>query len=101
MHDIVLDLEKLQRHRALMSAPVFSAADKMLASRHKYRCQIENQGHDLYGILKYCHVIDNSEIRLEATNHRDKIYALLGVAKNTKALGIRPDYSENPLLKYM
>ena len=89
---IVLDPEKHQTFRTFTSAPVFSAADKMLSSRYKYLCQIENKGHDLYGILKYCHVIDNSEIRLEATNHRDKIYGLLGLAKNT--FGIRPDHSE-------
>ncbi|PMD19512.1 HET-domain-containing protein [Hyaloscypha hepaticicola] len=89
---IVLDPEKLQTFRNFVSAPIFSPADKMLASRYKYSCQIENKGHDLYGILKYCHVIDNSEIRLEATNHLDKIYGLLGLARDT--FGIRPDYLE-------
>jgi hypothetical protein len=93
LHTIVLDPEKLLIFRTFTSAPVCSAADKMLASRYKYLCQIENKGHDLYGILKYCQVIDNSEIRLESTNHRDKIYGLLGLAKDT--LGIRPDYSES------
>jgi hypothetical protein len=68
----------------------------MLALRHKYLCQVENNGRDLYGILKYCHFIDNSEIRLEATNHRDKIYGLLGLAKDT--FGIRPNYIE-PIFK--
>jgi hypothetical protein len=89
---IALDPEKLQTYRTFTSAPIFSAASKILSSRYKYLCQIENKGHDLYGLLKYCHVIDNSETRLEATNPRDKIYGLLGLAKDT--FGIRPDYSE-------
>jgi hypothetical protein len=91
--EVVLALsgDKLLRaFRIFISAPIFSAADKMLSSRHKYLCQIENKGHDLYGILKYCHFIDDSEIRLEATNQRDKIYGLLGLAKDT--FGISPDY---------
>jgi hypothetical protein len=46
---IVLDPEKHQTFRTFTSAPVFSAADKMLSSRYKYLCQIENKGHDLYG----------------------------------------------------
>jgi hypothetical protein len=78
---IALDPEKLQRLKDFTSAPVFSPSRKMLASRHKYLCGIEDKGHDLYGLLKFCHVIYSSEIRLEATNHRDHIYGLLGSPK--------------------
>jgi hypothetical protein len=92
---IALDPEKLQRLKDFTSAPVFSASRKMLASRHKYLCSIENKGHDLYSLLKFCHVIYSSEIRLEATNHRDHIYGLLGLAKDAEELRIRPDYSES------
>jgi hypothetical protein len=90
-----LDPEKFQKSRDLTSAVAFSAADKMISSRYKYRCQIENQGHDLLFILKSCHVIDISETRLEATNHRDKIYGLLGLTKGVETLGIRPNYSDS------
>lgn len=94
--EILFDPEKQKAFVALCSAPVASAAEEMLTSRHLYRSKIENGGgHKLYDILKFSHVIGYTKTRLEATNHRDKIYGLLGLARDAKELGIEPDYRKS------
>jgi hypothetical protein len=65
-------------------------------SRHLYRSKIETSGgHNLYDILKFSHVIGYTKTRLEATNPRDKIFGLLGLARDTQQLRIKPDYKKS------
>jgi len=93
MVEIFLDTEKKQAFLALCSTPLNSAANKMFTSRRLHGCQIEsNGGHSLYRILQLSHVIDYSGIRLEATDHRDKIFGLLGLAIDAQELGMQPNY---------
>jgi Heterokaryon incompatibility protein (HET) len=99
---IYLDPKKRQEFFALASAPVDSAADKMLTSRYRYRRQIEsNGGYSLYRILEISHVIHYSETRLKATDNRDKIFGLLGLAGDVQQLGIRPDYKKDDSKVYI
>jgi hypothetical protein len=94
-----MDPEKELFYMAIFSAPVCSAAIKMVNSRNKYVGQIDkNKGLELLFILKYCNVVDESETRLEVTDPRDRIYGFLGLAKEADAFGIRPNYS-NPVEK--
>lgn len=87
--------EKQRTLFGLCSAPVDSAAMKMLTSRYQYQCQMEsNGGHSLYRILKVSHVVGYSNVRLDATDHRDKIFGLLGLARDAQELGIWPEYDK-------
>lgn len=86
----------VERYHAIMAlggAPTNSAAMKILTSRHYYQNQIASGGgQDLYRILVNSHVVDESKSRLGATDDRDKIYGILGLAKDADELGIVPNY---------
>ncbi|KAE9375141.1 HET-domain-containing protein [Stipitochalara longipes BDJ] len=92
----LLKLFTIQTILALQKAPYDSAASQMLSSSYKYK---ENTGgHDLLHILEMSHVIrvrvrdPNIQYRLQATQDRDLIYGLLGLAKDK--MGINPHYEE-------
>jgi hypothetical protein len=99
MQEIFLDSEKQKALLALCSAPVTSPAGQILTSRHYYQSQIESDGcHNLYILLKLSHVIDHStssKFRLNATDHWDKIFGLLGLTRGKKKLGIEPNYGKH------
>jgi hypothetical protein len=101
MDEISLNPEKSQRLATLASAPIDSAAIRMLTTRSRYHRQIENQGHELIRILEFCHVIGISESGLKATDPRDNIYGLLGLTRDAEALGVRPDYSASTSKVYI
>jgi len=85
---------------ALLKEPVNSAAMKMLSSSYKYKCQKESiGGHSLLRVLELSHVVKDpnnrsKKITLQATDNRDKIFGLLGLAKDAEELRIRPDYEK-------
>ncbi|KAN0113300.1 HET domain containing protein [Hyaloscypha variabilis] len=78
---------------ALQKAPYDSPASQMLAS--SYRFKVSTNGHDLLGILELSHVVRDPNLgyKLQATNNRDKIYGLLGLAKDD--LGIKTNYDKS------
>lgn len=61
--------------------------------RHHKFLEGTNPGHSLLDLLRRLYVSD-ADWEFEATDPRDRIYGLLGLAVDAKDLGIIPDYSE-------
>jgi hypothetical protein len=79
----------------LAKAPVAAPALRMLKERRWYQTKIR---HQLTWILTFARSIGASvatDSRLRATDPKDHIYALLGMASNTDQLGIIPDYNKS------
>lgn len=78
-------------HDAVNAAQSLSAADLMLSfctAYHQTKCT-------LLSILKQTIILDDDCLRLRASDERDKIYALLGLAADEEKLSIRIDYHED------
>jgi hypothetical protein len=88
------------RIKPLLEAPISSAASSMLSTRRKYQGEIDGNRHDysLYRLLIKSHVIASTGYRLKATDPRDKIFGLLGLANDAKSLNISINY-DNPCCK--
>lgn len=63
---------------------------ELLGIRRKY---LTASGHDLRTLLFMCHVLDGSAIRIQTTDERDRVYALLGIANDQAAKDIIADYT--------
>lgn len=66
----------------------------MLAFRSEYQQQLTNEDCTLYSLLRTICVTSHAA-RLKATDERDKIFALLGLASDKDKLQIRVDYSDS------
>lgn len=54
---------------------------------------LTSPGHDLRTLLYTSNVIDSSTERIQATDDRDRVYALLGIANDAAATHIKADYT--------
>ncbi|CZR56483.1 uncharacterized protein PAC_06371 [Phialocephala subalpina] len=72
------------------------AIAKMLNFRRRYKSPAEYDGLSLklLSLLRQALTGVNYSSRLQASDERDKISALLGLAKDSQELGIRVDHSE-------
>jgi hypothetical protein len=67
----------------------------MLKERRWYQTKARRQLTWILTFARSIGVTVLADTRLRATDPRDHIYALLGMASNTEQLGIIPDYSKS------
>jgi hypothetical protein len=90
----------IQTILTLRQEPIDSAAMKMLSSSYKYKYQKGTTGdHSLLRTLELSHVVKDrndrfGQTKLQATDARDKVFGLLGLANDREELKIRPDYGK-------
>lgn len=63
------------------------------ARHHKY-LEGTNPGNSLLDLLRRLYV-DDKDVVFKATNPRDRVYGLLGLAVDARELGIKPNYSDS------
>lgn len=92
-----LDPKSDLRVKPFLLAPVNSAASSMLITRRKYQGEIDGNRDDytLYRLLYKSYVRGSSENILKATNPRDKLFGLLGLAKDAESLDICVNYDNS------
>jgi hypothetical protein len=97
----ILKLLAIRTILTLGKEPIDSAAMKMLSSSYKYKCQRETTGgNSLLRILELSHVVKDpkdrfGQTKLQATDARDKVFGLLGLANDREELKIQPDYGKD------
>ncbi|KAH7135000.1 heterokaryon incompatibility protein-domain-containing protein [Dendryphion nanum] len=67
-----------------------SFPSELVGIRRKY---LVGEGKDLISLLYTANVLDSSQQRIQATDPRDRVYALLGIAIDEAAREIVPDYT--------
>jgi hypothetical protein len=71
-----------------------SPITNMLWARRKYQTQTAGKGESLYNLLKNHNVGVAKTTRLGATDPRDMVFGLLGLADDVAEMGIKADYNK-------
>ncbi|KAL5326424.1 hypothetical protein ACEPPN_004109 [Leptodophora sp. 'Broadleaf-Isolate-01'] len=71
-----------------------AAPNVLIGARRRYHLETGEE-ESLRSLLQRTCILRSAGIPLKATNARDKIYGLLGLASGSKKLGIIPDYSKS------
>jgi hypothetical protein len=72
-----------------------SQVARVIASRRKYQREGNRARESLFALVNRLHVMYTSMDSIGATNPRDRIYALLGMAEEELGLSIEPDYAKS------
>lgn len=80
---------------SLTRSPVAAPALRMLKERRWYQTKVHRQLTWILTFARSTGATVLTDTRLRATDPRDHIYALLGIASNTEQLGIIPDYNKS------
>jgi hypothetical protein len=67
----------------------------LIGSRRRFQREAGTEHDDLLGLLKKTCLSNDYAIDQRATDYRDIIYGVLGMAADVKPLGIRPDYGKS------
>lgn len=89
------DLDENGRILTALSLIDTSPIGSMLLARRKYQTQTGNKGESLYDLLKRHHTDSTEATKLKATDPRDMIYGLFGLASDFEELDIQADYKES------
>ncbi|KAF2488650.1 HET-domain-containing protein [Lophium mytilinum] len=81
--------------QAFHKSPIASAANGIFIARHQYKGVMEGYKPRVADLLWRFNVLSILDVRLRATDPKDKVYALLGLASDFEALGIVPDYKKS------
>ena len=80
---------------AFKNIPTYSAADEMFIARHQSKGIINGYKPRLADLLFKFNRLSVRDIRLKATNPKDKVYALLGLASDFESLNIITNYAQS------
>lgn len=81
--------------KKLGPTPTAAPALQMLKERRWHQQPHTNGNRKLGNMLRFANMLDAADMRLRATNPRDKVYALLGLAVDADELDIIPDYGQS------
>jgi Heterokaryon incompatibility protein (HET) len=88
------DLIKGPKLRNFITNSMNSRPSNMIGARRVYHAD-PGSHETLIQLLLRANSVSSSLDNLHATNHRDKIFGMLGLASDTDQLDIRPDYSKS------
>lgn len=88
--DLMRNISILMDLNAINLAPI----THMLSARKKYQAHAAGKGDSLYNLLLRNYVGTTNAARLVATDPRDMIFGLLGLANDVEQLGIATDYNK-------
>lgn len=76
----------------MAKSPTVNMAQSFFRERHHFQGAISGNQRELVDLLLTFNSIGASDLRLRATDPKDKVYGMLGLARDAETLVIIPDY---------
>ncbi|OCK82928.1 HET-domain-containing protein [Lepidopterella palustris CBS 459.81] len=95
--DNLLDVDRGRAYAVAKAVQLNSAMDVMLSFRKNYKQtkSEKNPTRTLLSLLKSTVILDDKSVRLKASDERDKVYALLGLATDKDKLKVVVNYDRD------
>lgn len=77
---------------AMAKSPTVNMAQSFFRERHHFQGAISKNQRKLVDLLLTFNAIGAADLRLRATDPKDKVYGMLGLARDAETLAIIPDY---------
>lgn len=80
---------------AISKSPTENMAQSVFRERHHYQGIISRNQRNMANLLITFNPIRATDLRLRATDPKDKVYGILGLARDVEKLAIVPDYAKS------
>jgi len=76
----------------ITESPITNMARSFFAERHHFQGIVSQNQRNMVDLLLAFNTIGITDLRLRATDPKDKIYGILGLARDAETLAVTPDY---------